>query len=1029
MKISRRKFLQITGLTAGASMLPLPVKYLGAGKAEAFYQTKNVVPLYGTQLRLGFIPIAFPNPLAGEFSPAEEGTGFPYTFPKSGMTQGMKFPNPTTGPIVIGPQTGAPVTGVRHFTLGANQYDDQICPSVPGMGRTTLWGYKPALTLLEGLGTLQLTTASAPVNPYYFAAGTAPQPQLHLGGIIIAEGGRPGTGYGTQMTMVNNLPLKHIIPNDLTIPGANQGPDRMAIHCHGGIMPWIADGGPFDWFCSTERAKASPPVTEQIGASFINNVVLNPNQQASKTQGEYYWETDHQSARFIWYHDHAFGITRINAYAGLATGLLVRDDFERGMVGNATGGAYTQFTSDPHPPDYYPAGLGLPPLLETSFLDGVLNVEQSLPSLGYWPVREYPLVFQDKIFISGTGTTPVRPADPAWPSTAPQSAGSLWYPHTYERARWARGSSRLVLPTQSCIAEMFADTMLVNGTASPNLDVEPRRYRFRMLNACNARFLNLQLYVADYTSSPTGINLDANGNPTNTAFVNNATGDTSWLQISAEAGFLQFPCKRPSNLPITTGTFPYVDPVNFSLLVGSAERPDVIVDFGKLNTALTAFEYANKDIILYNDCPGPFPGGDPRNDYFPGLNNGNPVNIAGLPTDLSFARNTRCIMKFHVGPTITGTGPEGSLTLTTSTDLTQRSAPSPWNLEPQLIKVSTQTNPVYSLTNLTGEYILSNWGLNNSTITTNVWNGTSVQAKTTTINKWKNMSLNEGFDAYGRLEQRLGPLSSAPNGLAYIDPLVTVDYVTNGNVELWAIYNTTADVHPMHLHMSNWQVVGRQPFQGTAPNLIPSTTVPMRGALPDETGFKETVKCWPGEIVYIIARWDIPQIDGPSTANFDPPTSLRPGLTGYNETVWHCHILEHEEHDMMRPLAISIATYAIPNVVGLSLPAATSAIGSAPGSLGVGTVRGLYGNVTSQSPVSTNLTRFGGKVNLVLTTTTVPDVVGMTFAAAKTALTNAGLIVGTVTGTINLVNTVAIQVPAAETTPVATGTSVDLTMT
>ena len=984
MKISRRKFLQVTGLAAGASMLPLPVKYLGAGKAEAFYQTKNT-PLYGTILRLAEIPIAFPNPLGGEFSPVEQTTGFPFTYPKSGMVAGMNFPNSIAGNLTLGAQTGAPVTGVRHFTLTAGQFTDQIIPTklpatgqpiagvnntgaATGMGPTTLWGYKPSLTLLEGLGSLGLTTAQ---NPYYYNHVNKRQPPLHLGGINFAEGGRTGPGWGMQLTMINSLPTVGIIPNDTTIPGANLGVDRTAVHFHGGIMPWISDGGPFDWFCST--ARTSNIVT---GESFINNVVLNPAMKDSKTQGEYFWETDHQSARFVWYHDHAWGITRINAYAGVATGLIIRDDFERGMVGDVVGGAYTPFTGDaPAPTLGWPVGLGLPPLLEVSYLDGVLNVLEHKSSTGDWPVREYPLVFQDKIFINGTGATPVKSLDPTWPSTAPQTAGSLWYPHTYERARWARGLSKLLLPSQSVIAEMFGDTMLVNGAASPVLDVEKRRYRFRMLNACNARFLNLQLYVAD--GSPTGITLDTRPtitnpvspfntipnpnyqNPTNTPFVNASTGTSSWLQIAAEAGFLQYPCARPSNLPINTDPSGfYIDPTKFSLLVGSAERPDVLVDFKNAPIGT--------EIILYNDCPAPFPGGDVRNDYFPGLNNGNPTNTVGVPTNLALARNTRCIMKFRVAAAASTT--ESTLGLDTTTDLSARIAPTAWNMEPQLIKVSTLPDPIATGAANGGYDVNTSWGGTGATITTRVWNGTAYALLTTAVNVWKNMSLNETFDDWGRLEQRLGPLSAAPVGYTYVHALDAEDRVKNLDVELWAIYNTTADVHPMHLHMSNWQVVGRQPY--TVTQGVYSPTGIMRGANPDETGFKETVKCWPGEITYIIAKWDIPQIDGPSTAPFDPPTSPRPALEGCDETVWHCHILEHEEHDMMRPLAITIAATAVPQLFGNSLAVATTAITGAGFIVGTTSGNTETGTVQSQSPMFGNRTRAGMPVNLVFTPST-----------------------------------------------------------
>ncbi len=858
--ISRRKFLQISGLAAGASMLPMPMKWLGAGSAEAFMQSPNTIPLYGTTLRLGEIPVALPNPFAGEFAANEVATavvpgmnggaavGFPWGFPKTGY---------------VGGQTGGTVTGVRHYSLTAQQFVDPGV--VPTLGGTTLWGYKPDLTLLEGLTALgAITGPTGNNNPFYFLPGT--QPARQLGGIIIAEAGP--AGQPLQMTMRNNLPLTSIIPNDVTVPGTSLGEDRTTVHFHGGLMPWISDGGPFDWFCSAQRLQAN----KRTGQSFLNNAVLNPaaNLNPSKkfTQGEFFWNIDKQSARFAWYHDHAWGITRTNAYAGVATGLIMRDNFERNLIAK-----------------------GLPPLLENSLLDGVTQVLEAKPTLGYWPVQEYPLVFQDKIFVG----TNIKLMDSTW--TGPKTAGSLWYPHTYESSRWRRTQTAAKLPSNSCIAEMFGDTMLVNGTASPTLSVEPRRYRFRLLNACNARFLNLQLYIADYSLNPTGINLDPiTGNPTNLPFVNAVTGASTWAILGNECGFLETVTSVPANQPMLGVGFPYTDPATRSLLLGSAFRPDVLVDFGSLAPG--------KDVILYNDCPAPFPGGDPRNDYFPGLLNGNATNkLAGTAT-LDKYRNTRCIMKFAVvqNTAIIGTG---GLNLPVTPNLlvpgfslkTVGTAPATnpeWNAEPQIVTQIAALSPKtsYSITESAP----------------GVWTSIDGISLTAPGNAFKQMSLNEDFDAYGRLQQKLGQLADSPVGTEYIAAPEGVDYVMNGvgGIEVWAIYNTTADVHPMHFHMSNWQVLGRRLFTGTAPALTPDLAFPLRDPLPEEYGFKETVLCWPGEITYILARWNIPQISGPSTAPFDPPTSPRPGLTGYHETVWHCHILEHEEHDMMRPVLIKI---------------------------------------------------------------------------------------------------------------------------
>ncbi len=107
---------------------------------------------------------------------------------------------------------------------------------------------------------------------------------------------------------------------------------------------------------------------------------------------------------------------------------------------------------------------------------------------------------------------------------------------------WVRATS---LPDPSAIPEFFGDTMLVNGTVFPEAKVEARRYRLRLLNACNARFLNLQLYVDD--GSPDGITLKPDGTPRNNPFMNAATQDPSFLQIGTEGGFLAHPVKVPSN--------------------------------------------------------------------------------------------------------------------------------------------------------------------------------------------------------------------------------------------------------------------------------------------------------------------------------------------------------------------------------------------------------------------------------------------------------------------------------------------------
>lgn len=731
----RRMLLRAAAPACGALLALVSLCWLVPTDTVAFEQSPQV-PLFATTLRgvgPGGIPVALPDPKK------------------------------------------APVTGVTHYTIDINQFQDQILPS--GFPKTTLWGYNPTV----GLG-----------------GNTTP---THLGGILIGQKGTP-----IQITFRNRLRVKkHILPVDTTIPGGEMGPDRTAVHLHGGLVPWISDGGPFDWF--------DPYGME--GTSFLNNWVLNPS--AKPGEAEYYYPLN-QSARFMWYHDHAMGITRLNAYAGIASALLVRDAFEASLISSK----------------------GLPNYIE---LGG----------------NEIPLVIQDKIFVGEN----IRKSDPTW--TGLKDPGSLWYAHTYDPDRWelvTKGAKPP--PDPSAIPEFFADTMLVNGTAYPRATVQARRYRLRLLNACNARWLNLQLYEDD--GSQNGITLDPSGNPTNKPFLNRAAGDTpNFLQIGTEGGFLSKPVMVPSNIPflITDPNFSntgVLNPslMNKSLIVAPAERPDLLVDFSN---------YAGTSVILYNDAPAPFPEGDDLDDYFPGWNvDNNPTNGVTAP---GHGPNTRVLMRFDV---VASTGSDATLTINESTDLTT------YGIDPFLVP----------------------WG------------------KTTPPNKVPKrfLTLNEYFDAYGRLIQILGN-SAAPFGSPYDGSArylgyppagtpqkikATEEHVAAGSTEVWEIYNTTGDVHPMHFHLVNVQVINRQRFD--LPKMKFNHLVgPVIPPFPNELGWKETVHMYPGTVTRVIMKFDLSQTRIKTAAGKIIPTPPSP-RTGGAEYVWHCHILEHEEHDMMHALVV-----------------------------------------------------------------------------------------------------------------------------
>jgi FtsP/CotA-like multicopper oxidase with cupredoxin domain len=93
-----------------------------------------------------------------------------------------------------------------------------------------------------------------------------------------------------------------------------------------------------------------------------------------------------------------------------------------------------------------------------------------------------------------------------------------------------------------------------------------------------------------------------------------------------------------------------------------------------------------------------------------------------------------------------------------------------------------------------------------------------------------------------------------------------------GDVEEWAIYNVTEDAHPIHIHLVQFEVLGREAIGG-GPSVAGSND-----PLPWETGFKDTVIAYPGEITRVKMRFDLP---------------------GFY--VWHCHIIDHEDNEMMRP--------------------------------------------------------------------------------------------------------------------------------
>jgi spore coat protein A len=115
-----------------------------------------------------------------------------------------------------------------------------------------------------------------------------------------------------------------------------------------------------------------------------------------------------------------------------------------------------------------------------------------------------------------------------------------------------------------------------------------------------------------------------------------------------------------------------------------------------------------------------------------------------------------------------------------------------------------------------------------------------------------------------------------------------------GSMEIWSFANTTGDVHPMHIHLVRFQVLNRQPFdvkQYLQSGKLVYTGIPMPPESNERPAWKDTIKTYSGYITRVIARFDLPA-----------GTQAAPGQEF--RYVWHCHVLEHEDNEMMRPYKV-----------------------------------------------------------------------------------------------------------------------------
>jgi FtsP/CotA-like multicopper oxidase with cupredoxin domain len=938
---------------------------------------------------------------------------------------GAALPASTSGqyiPVAVSENFATPSLPVSdYYVIGLVEFYEKMHTDLPP---TRQRGYVQLGTAAHP-GTVALTYLNG--TPIFYPGTTTPVMALdyphYLGPAIVAKSNTP-----VRIKFYNLLPPTAaggdlFLPVDETVAGSGLGPagpgtagqaytqNRAAVHLHGNNTVWISDGTPHQWITPANETTPYPK-----GVS-VRNVPDMPDPGPGALTIYY---TNAMSARLMFYHDHAMGITRLNVYAGEAAGYVVTDKFDQDMINGTNASGVNNLTATP-------------PLTP-----GQTNAKV-LPGIGI------PLVIQDRTFVD---PTTIWAQDPTWNwGTGPRVggkitaavAGDLWYPHVYMSAqnpwdlaganafgRWHYGPW-FINQTPTCVnflplgcievgpvpnpyyqpvcdglpdpvnftctapweppmmpgtpnpstpGEAFMDTPIVNGTAYPYMEVEPKAYRFRVLNAGNDRFLNLQLYVAADKTTPTtagttgaalcnGAVAFANCTevkmvPVSVAPANQQadwpsgipdplTKGPDWIQIGTEGGFLPAPVvipQQPIGWNLNPTTFNYGNVNQHSLLLGTAERADVVVDFSL---------YAGKTLILYNDAPAAFPAGVAVYDYYTGV--ADQTDVGGAPTTQpGYGPNTRTIMQIRVAASVTGT-PTTDVTLANLNAVFAKTATKRGVFEasqdPILVPQAAYNSAYNSTFSATaaGQYVQ----LADGQKTFQPINAAGVLQPAVTIPlEMKAMHDEMGgvYDTqFGRMSGMLGLTLPSGTGVGtfygYASPptdihMGSVSGTQIGSLpdgtQIWRIFHNGVDTHTIHVHLFNAQLINRVGQDGI---MLPPD--------PNELGWKDTFRVNPLEVTYIAMR---PIIPNPTHVPFEVPDSVRlidptlpegatlipPPPAGWFgpdgvgipeilnhyvnfgwEYVWHCHILAHEEMDMMHSLV-----FAVPPTAPTGLTAAVS---------------------------------------------------------------------------------------------------------
>jgi len=655
---------------------------------------------------------------------------------------------------------------------------------------------------------------------YKIADGSSVSGPFWPGFTVLASRGTPKI-----MQYVNNLPtsgseVQKRVTIDQTLHwadplGLGMPPMQPMLQCPIGALPPTGPDNTNKW--CFPYSGPPPAVVHLHGGEVPSDYDGGPDQwftpnglrgkgyrSKSVTSGNsaIYEYINEQEPATLWFHDHTLGATRVNVYGGLAAFYFLQDPtVERTDLPGGSGDTATVL-------DYSTLVSGTPVPMKA----------------------EIEIAIQDRMFDTN---------------------GQLFFPDiglNPEHPFW--------------IPEFFGDTMIVNGKSWPVMKVEPRRYRFRFLDGCNARFLHMYLWN----------------------FVTATLGPAFW-QIGTEQGLM--------DAPVMINPF---DPVTPSYLVlAPGERADIIIDFSG---------FAGQTLTLANNAKAPYPKGAPADP-----------------------KTTGKIMQFIVQPSLSD--PAGDTSYNPA------------------LGGSPRLTTMNKLVNFTAGTL----------------------AAGVTVQKRRILTLNEVMGMGGPLEVLVNNTKWSgkrmlADGSHVSIPDSTVDVLGNaltelpkvGDMEIWEIVNLTADAHPIHLHLVQFQLLNRQPFNVSQYNKayaalfpggydpvmmmtvpagvfipafgppkpynswpLPAGVPPVIGGNPDPTkflqqtarppdpserGWKDTVKAFPGEVTRIAVRFTKQNgspygFDSTGTTQiaYDKYNNLAPG-PGY---VWHCHIVDHEDNEMMRP--------------------------------------------------------------------------------------------------------------------------------